>query len=261
MIKGAEETKYIAQVYRVNEPLRWDLDGTVGSRKLFTIVPDVSQGTGLYQRVGDRISPVKMKVSVTYSWDNGFVGHYQPYVRQCLFTNKQIKSADVYNGISVPRISDLHKTIVRDYNDTTTYLTGSVGVDMFNLQKPINSNDWKLHKGSKTFLMTKQDGAYLNPVATTDHTNLQQVQPFGTARVVHKSFTVKCPKTFKYDPGATQPSSFCPLFGQYMGLEGAVDIAGSAANAGLGPYTGSPEKPTNIAILTSVRVELWFKDA
>lgn len=261
----------MAQVFRVNDPLRWDLDGTVGSRKLFNLIPDIAQSAGqssIFTRVGDRISPVRMKVSVIYCWANTFLGHYQPYVRQLCLTSKQYKSPDAWAGISVPRISDIHKTIVRDYNDTTTYLTGSTGVDMFNLIKPLNHNDWTAHKGTKVFHMTKNDGAMLAPGETVASspssvvaTALQQVQPYPGPRTLHKSFTVKCPKYFKYDPGSTQPSSFLPLFGYFMGLEGPVDIADTAARGGLGPYTGSPEVPTNIAITASVRVELWFKDA
>lgn len=258
------ETKYIAKVFRVNQALPWDLDGTVASRKLFSIIPDVTQGVTALTRVGDVISPVKLKVTVVYTWDTEFIGHYQLYVRQMLLTNKTIKTYDDWVTARVPPIpSEQQSLLLKDYNDTNTFPTGDTAVDMMNLYKPINTDAWTLHKGSKIFYMTKNDGRILNPDATTSTATvpaLQQVQPYAGMTVVHKSFNVKLPKKFKYDTAAaTQPTGFLPLFGAYMGLEGTQSIADSKAHYGLGPYDAQ-NVPTTPAVRITVRAELWFKD-
>lgn len=251
------ETKYVATNIFNQTPLATLLNGGSIYTKLTNLIPNIVQGLDGHQRLGDEISPVKMRVHVQYTWSNDLSGSYCLFVRQFHVTHKSIKDNEVYQQTDIPTE---HATLIENGDNTTKFPDGRGGT-WDDCLKPVYKEKWTPHKGSKTFEMQKNWGHMntLRPAASGDATLSNPASSGNRQMVSNHGFSVKLPKTLKYDKGAYLPTNCLPLFGAYFGANTYVDTA-TMFNGGLAPHAPAYLMTIN-PILVTVRTELWYKDA
>lgn len=275
LINRKSETKYRAATIQDNGYVLGNLGGGDSWKYLFPVIPSLAQGDGSAQRVGNSISPLKLKVTVDYFFHrNGFTpllgqsddsvklpGTYR--VRQFSLTSKSIRGCSAWVDSTAAQKTAQQGRML-EVGDGSTATPNSA--ELANLDFKISDENWTKHKGNKTFLMGKQSGSQWT--LTGDSIAPGQVY---TKRV---TFFVKCPKTFKYeDPdngggaGQSYPTNFNSLMGVYAGLVAPSQNA-SIFNSPYTSYDGlmgatsstSPSYPFQPIIRYTVRSELWYKD-
>jgi len=244
----------------VDEPANQDyvrevLNSSDANTRLRTLLPQVSKGTGANQRIGNAITPIKFRVSITYYLDQTNTRGLECHVRQFLLTAKGVK-----NGTQWANYQTEAQSNMLDYGDGTNGFPdyGASKDTWANVSYPLAKETFtKLPKGNKTFKFAKQPGYIQNEGAGDG------LAVFAPNRVVdHKSVvSIKCPK-LKYEEAGvnlTIPTNFCPLWGacgyvitsddnaQYRQLLGAI------SGGGIGV-------PANPIVRYTILSELWFKD-
>lgn len=282
MIARKAETKYRAWDLNTNGYIPGILNGNVGGtwHYLLPVIPPVYQGTGSHQRVGNSITPLKLKVTVEYFFHKNGTSDHIPAsqtevgieparifkVKQYVVNNRRIRSCsgwiDTNNTIKSEEIAKL-----LDAGDGTTSYADSGMANV--LDYPVYKESFTTQKGNgKTFLMCKNNGISGGTGAGG--------QPF-TSAVPYKKcvFYPKLPKTFKYeDVGINQnpagdhyPSNFNCLWGAVAGFIEPQNPL-SVTNGPCLTYEQvmaqttlvTPAYPYQPMIRYNCRLELWFKD-
>jgi len=239
--------------------VRETLNAGDANTRLRTFLPDVYQGTNINQRIGNTITPIKLRLTIRYYVDYTNTRGLECYVRQFMLTSKSVKNPAMW-----PSNGDEQTQQLINLGDGT-YGSATFGVspDTWALaDAPIAAPVFSaLPKGNKTFKFAKQPG-YLQNESAADG-----IPVYAPNRVSdHKSVvTIKCPK-LKYDQddstglnNYTQPTNFCPLFGAcgytITNETNACyrQLLGTISGGGVGV-------PANPIIRYTLFSELWFKD-
>ena len=266
MIKGQQETKYCASEVR-DIQIYGNLDyagagGDVTDKRLYVMLPQLGVGNGPGTRVGNEISPVKVKVSVQYFFVQTPLSGGQsagvatlPHlveVRQVAVAPKAIKRYSDWftSGTSGAQGFKQHLPRLLEKGNGTSVVADSA--NPLNLTYPINNERFTALKGNKRFMLAKNTGLIAQAEQSPNTTMRSQ-------NTLH--FTVKTPKVLKYadENGELYPQNCCPLFGAYAGLvNNATALTYDALQA---PYVSISFGPTNPILYMNYRVEMWYKDA
>lgn len=271
MIKGAEETKYVAMEYKditlfgnLN-PNAVALDGgaDIADKRGFLLLPPVGQGTTASSRIGNFITPVKCRVTVHYYYVNTPVTETQDVnavalaqdvvIRQMVFSPKSIRRWAEY--ATSPTAIHGYKRILPQLLETGDgTLQSANSANIFNLDYPLTNEIVTKHKGCKLIHMKKGSGL---------NNSLAQVNVGNTRTHYTTSFSVKLPKKLKYPDGAEGnfPDNACPILASYGAtIRNSNALTYDQIQAPYLPPTAT-SLPQHPLIQWAYRVELWFKDA
>lgn len=252
IVKGNIETKYVAQTIMLNQPLVYEC-GLFPNNRLRNLIPAITQGMDSYQRIGDKIKPVRMRVHVHYSWDATFVGSSPPVIRQFHVTSKAVKSHEQWTpavaGSATLRLLDGGQGIPeRPSGDGAGNICGQT------FMKPVNKDDFTPHKGCRTFIMQKNSGDW---VQDTKSPNTDAPSSYSSSQLTQEhGFSVKLPKTLNYDSSlGDYPVNALPLFAAHWSYPNELLISNTD------PYSPTTGLPNTNKVHVTVRTELWYKDA
>lgn len=255
VLNAKTETKYTAMSI-TNGYILGNLIGDASWRRLLTVLPPVGQGVTAQSRVGNQITPIKLRVTVQYFFQGngkqdtqalGAVtasGLYE--VRQFSVSPKGIKDANQYtNAVAAA----LQPKLLEVGDGTTASPYTAEGINM--LYK-ISDENWTVNKGNKRFIMGKNNGLI----------NQSAYDPLTTARAqntVH--FSPKLPKKLTYDDNnSVYPTNFNPLWGAHAMMLTNYGTTPSTTYDGLINPILATGQPTNPVLRYNLRAELWFKD-
>ena len=265
VINKTTETKYVSQIIQsVTTPanfgyVREVLSGTDANTRLRHILPNLSQGVGSNQRIGTVITPIKVRVTVRYFFDQPYTNADRINVRQYVVTNKMVKTSPLWETNSQIQQSSM----VEVGNGTNTYPDFGASPNSFlNASRHINKATFTPLKGCKDFVLQKQAG-YVHG-AQTSFADYAYSPYFGAIEHT-EAIRVKCPK-LKYEQfveagqdNYQQPTNFCPLWGAVAWntcteqSKTYRDQQGEISGSGVG-------KPAVPIIRYTIFSEMWFKD-
>jgi len=235
------------------------LNASDANTRLRTILPNVYQGTDIDQRIGNTITPVKLRLTIRYYTDFTNTRALECYVRQFLLTSKSVKNPQIW---AAEGDDETVHMLNRGNGTYTAPVFGASPQTWAEADLPIASPVFStLPKGNKTFKFAKQPGLLQNE-STADG-----IPVYAPNRVTeHKCVvTIKCPKlhyTQESESGLNnyiQPTNFNPLFGACgytITNESAAcyrQLLGTISGGGIGV-------PANPIIRYTLFSELWFKD-
>lgn len=230
VVKRNEETKYRAVIGQQSYIIGQALSTPAGLQKMLA---PVAQGVGDFQRIGEKIQPVKARVDFTFNWTNDNQNNQDVVVNLWIVTIKGYNNYSAYATAPTKQFVRVGDGTNRDLDDPDQPMM---------LQEwahaPLNTDQYTLLKHYR-FRMRKGTGNQAN-----DAPAVGIIAPTGTTagedqRYISYSWT---PPTLNYDDNAVnQPTSHWPLYGCY-----ATNADGSAYGD---------------TLQISSRLHLWFKDA
>jgi len=240
------ETKYVAQDIFLNSYVLGTIDGAYANNRFQCLIPAIGQGVTSESRIGQKLTPVKLRVHVQYYFDNTYGACLDVLLRQSVITLKSWKSnAALTNGVQVSIASKL----IDNGDGTTSAISG--GSDYTQLTYPYVKEMVTKLKGDKIIRLAKNAGFYQQSGLTTG------TDPHESRTgIVRLSFDVNCPPSLIYESNtANFPTNFNPLYA----VTGALVSNGAQYTSALGTISsGTPATPI---VRMSVRTEFWFKDA
>lgn len=203
VVSRAAEDKFVS----VNSVTRHN--STISSPgECYPMVPQVTLGTGDYQRIGDKISGKYLYIKGYIQYDSSVLDLLQTAqslylppstVRVLCLSQKNVKV-----GSAVPTAIDVNH-LIKDNVGTGTAraYTGSV----FDNVAPINKDLFKVHMDKKIKLNFQST----NTVAPATGPGLQTAM-VGNDRTKYFTCRIKCPASMKFDDGnGDWPNSFAPF--------------------------------------------------
>lgn len=229
IVNRKEETKYVASQVQQLVAMGQALVTPAG---LFNCLTPVTQGVGDYQRIGEKISPVKAAIDFSFNWTNEQSNNQDVVVNLWVVIAKGANSRAALPSVPVGQFLNVGNGTNRDPDDGNQPL-------MLN-----QINHFPLNKDQYTglrhyqFRMRRGTGAQANQGPATI------VAPTGTTAKEDQRYiryTWK-PPTLKYNTNADQfPTSHYPVYGYWV-----TNADGSAYGS---------------TFHISTRTHLWFKDA
>lgn len=205
-------------------------NAAIGTGTNYAILPTIAQGTGVGQRLGNKINPRRLVVNV---WVNprNFASSADFVARVFCLESKNLKSALDINSVSMGTLLDYGQA-QGPFDGYPPQLTAGVDRTQF---KVYSDRLIKMNKaqGVGPTLTNLYNGVVVSPTQNTIH---------------HYRFTIKCPKTLEYDGAvATSPVGFAPFLN-----------AGYAILA-----QDAPDTPdiTNLRLQVAWSSTLYFTDA
>lgn len=229
VVARKEETKYVSQQLQQTVAMGQALVTPAG---LFNCLTPVLQGVGDYQRIGERIQPVKARTDFTFHWTNEQSNNQDVIVNLWIVKARGADSRVALPTVPVGTFLNVGNGANRDPDDPNQPLMLSQVQHM-----PLNKDQWVLCKHYR-FRMRRGTGAQANQGPATI------VAPTGTtAKEDFRMISYKWkPPTLKYNTSADQfPTSHYPVYGYYV-----TNADGSAYGD---------------TLHLSTRNHLWFKDA
>lgn len=236
VMKREEETKYVANSYDAALlPLAntWYSQGSLGAAgQWFPALPALAQGTGDYQRVGSKITPVGTSVTMKIGFNPANVDAASIYGVIYYGTSKAVKSWNVTNPIGNQQILEGGDGINYTFNG-----------DRFRLNFPV---DKKLYNMKRiVFRLAKTPGIQNSDIsgATVTGGNYSTANGYQCRNI---KLNIRAPKKITYEDNVdTWPSNFAPVFG-----------------VGFCHADGSTLTVADQNLLTvSSQCHMWFKDA
>nr|WAE43258.1 MAG: capsid protein [Cressdnaviricota sp.] len=233
------------------------LDNTDQQTRMFGILPNVSQGTGGSNRVGDKITPIKLVVHVKYFVAQAYTNSFLAHIRQFFVTQKSFKNIDNLSSINAV----LGTLLANGTGGTTSCQVGSTVENFRQLNYPLSTNFTKLGRGCVNLRIGKQTGspqvqAITNSGEDTNVSTSYGPLPPGVGEEVNVTYTFKLPVLKYTNDNSTQPYNCAPLFGCAACLESDTVTYLSQS----GTIAGQTGYPSNPIIRYVMRSEMWFKD-
>lgn len=243
-VNYGKEIKYVAQQ---DDPttLTLGIATSYASGNLHEMVPQVTQGVGEHQRIGDRITPVRAKVHFTF-WMRNSLSHNVdvPCNVEIILMCLKVKGASNQTALTNFPAGTLLRTGNGNNNDPTGSATNILQVN--NVQ-PVNPDNFTLLRKYRIRLIKNfgvQNWADTSPPvseATEASPNISS-----SHSIVKRTFSWK-PPTLKYDNGtSTLPTNHYPIW-----LAWATTSDGSAL----------PADANGNLCQVGVRYEMYFRDA
>ena len=229
VVNRKEETKYVSQQIQQQVPMGQALVTPAG---LFNCLASVTQGVGDYQRVGEKISPVRAAIDFSFNWTNDQSNNQDVVVNLWIVTAKGANSRVALPTVPVGEFLQVGNGTNRDPDDPNQPLM----LNQIN-HMPLNRDQYTGLKHYR-FRMRRGTGAQANQGPATI------VAPTGTTakedqRYIRYSWK---PPTLKYNGFADVfPTSHYPVYGYWV-----TNADGSAYGD---------------TLHISTKVHLWFKDA
>lgn len=236
VMKREEETKYVANSYDAGlQPLAntWFSNGSLAAAgQWFPALPSLAQGTGDYQRVGSKITPVGCSVTMKIGFNPQNIDANSLYGVIYYGTSKAVKSWNTTNPIGNQQILDGGDGINYTFNGDRFRLNYPIDKKLFNLKRIV-------------FRLTKTPGIQNSDISGASVTGGN----YSTANGLEcRNFklAIRAPKKIMYEDNAdTWPSNFAPVFG-----------------VGFCHADGSPLTVADQSLVTvSSQCHMWFKDA
>jgi len=210
MVTGQLEKKFVSSA--TNSANFNSSISTINDLKAF--VPQISTGTGSWQRLDQRITPLRLTTNWHFAFSDAITRSMNILVTMYCFTKKNIKYVpdmllDVTtNGIQL--LAAGNSGIVQPFNG---YVTES--------DLPFNKDSYTLIKKYQ-FQLCNNVGF---PNGDTTAGNAPNVSPAASHK--HISLSIKCPKQLCYKPGSVvYPDGFAPFW-----AVGYAHIGGQAPDA------------------------------
>ena len=219
---------------------------------MYALIPNIVQGTGTNQRIGNTITPTRFVVHVRYSFDHGFTAAALLHIRQFFCANKATKDVTLWVA-GAGAASQVQQENLIDNGDGTNSAAnfGTSVLNSMSHANPIAHEAWTpLSKGCKTYRIGKAVGLIQQEGTAT-------AAPYapGVPAELNVRWEHKLPK-LKYEQGGQTSTNVCPLFGALAYL---ADSAISYQS-----LTGVPNVPIGTVptpvLRVAVRAELWYKD-
>jgi len=229
VVNRKEETKYVSQQLQQFVAMGQALVTPAG---LFNCLTPVGQGVGDYQRIGEKISPVKACVDFTFNWTNDQSNNQDVVVNLWIVIAKGANSRVALPNVPIGQFLQVGNGTNRDPDDPNQPLMLSQVNHM-----PLNRDQYTQLKHYR-FRMRRGTGAQANQGPATI------VAPTGVAAGEDQKFIRYSwkPPALKYNTNADQfPTSHYPVYGYYV-----TNADGSAYGD---------------TLHISTRTHLWFKDA
>lgn len=228
VVQRSEETKYVAQQLQQVVPMGQALITPAG---FFNCLPSLTVGTGDYQRIGERIQPVRAAVDFSFNWTNDQSNNQDVVVNLWIVKAKGADSRVALPSVPIGQFLQVGNGTNRDPDDPNQPLM----LNQVN-HMPLNRDQYTLCKHYR-FRMRRGTGAQANQGPATI------VAPTGVTAKEDQRFIRYSwkPPTLKYDNLDPFPTSHYPVYGYYV------------QNADGSAYGDT--------LHISSRVHLWFKDA
>jgi len=224
-----EETKYVAQQLQQVVPMTQALVTPAG---FFNCLTPVTQGVGDFQRIGEKIQPVKACVDFSFNWTNEQSNNQDCIVNLWVVIAKGANSRVALPSVPVGEFLNVGNGTNRDPDDGNQPLM----LNQVN-HMPLNRDQYSGLKHYQ-FRMRRGTGAQANqgPATIVAPTGVPASEDQRYIRYTWK------PPTLKYNAAADQfPTSHYPVYGYWV------------TNADGGAYGDT--------LHISTRTHLWFKDA
>lgn len=209
IVSKPAETKYRAKFPAYN-PLAgaaymdsWTAfsSGITGTGEIFYALPPLLQGTDNWQRVGNKVTPKKLQVTLDFcATIHDTTRAVDKTVHVFLLTCKSVKNLDNFSAIPITNL-------LEDGQGGNTSFDGTTPGSFY----PVDKNNFTVLKHI-TFRLVKgfgmpTDSTVNTSVAVTDSV----ISPSGSYRRI--KMNVKTPKTLLYDTHSTSyPTNFAPFF-------------------------------------------------
>lgn len=229
VVAKKEETKYISQQLQQTVAMGQALITPAG---LFNCLTPVTQGVGDFQRIGEKIQPVKAAVDFSFHWTNEQSNNQDVIVNLWIVKAKGADSRAALPSVPVGTFLNVGNGQNRDPDDANQPLMLTQVQHM-----PLNSDQWTKLKHYR-FRMRRGTGAQANqgPATIVAPTGVPASEDFKLIRYTWK------PPALKYNTNADQfPTSHYPVYGYYV-----TNADGSAYGD---------------TLHISTRTHLYFKDA
>lgn len=262
IVKGQEETKYIAEQLLINQALDQAIH-TPGT-DMVSLVPKIAEGDQENQRIGRQVRPVRCRVDIHATFPQTNLG-------STTIPTSQLQANEIYVVLFILRSKRRHNWT--DFSASTDWqrllddgagsaapfgLNSAAGYTGFwfantsLLQYPVNTSEFTVMK-RKVVKLVKNQGQMMDGTPTTSP-NMPQSCWSG-------SFTYKLP-TLKYDDGTDPvrptaepyPTNACVFLA--AGYTPANNLSGYYVNP-----DGSPASALDDALSLTVRNHVWYKDA
>lgn len=229
IVSKKQETKYVAQQLQQSVPMGQALITPAG---FFNCLASLTQGNGDYQRVGDKIQPVRGRVDFSFNWTNDNSNNQDVVVNLWIVLAKGANSRTGINSVPIGEFLKVGNGTNRDPDDANQPLM----LNQIN-HMPLNTDQYTKLKHYR-FRMRRGVGAQANQGPATI------TAPTGTTAKEDQRFISYSwkPPTLSYNlQGDAFPTSHYPVYGYYV------------QNADGSAYGDT--------LHISSRVHLWFKDA
>lgn len=229
VVRSKEETKYVSQQLQQTVAMGQALITPAG---LFNCLTPLTQGVGDYQRIGERIQPVKACVDFSFHWTNEQSNNQDVVVNLWVVLAKGANSRAALPSVPVGQFLNVGNGTNRDPDDGNQPLM----LTQIN-HMPLNKDQYTQLRHYR-FRMRRGTGAQANqgPATIVAPTGVPAKEDMKFIRYTWK------PPTLKYNTNADQfPTSHYPVYGYYC-----TNADGSAYGD---------------TLHISTRNHLWFKDA
>lgn len=229
VVAKKKETKYVASQVQQTVAMGQALITPAG---FFNCLTPVTQGVQEFQRVGDKIQPVKAMVDFSFYWTNEQSNNQDVVVNLWIVTAKGANSRVALPSVPVGELLKVGNGTNRDPDD------GNQPLQLTQINHmPLNTDQYTLCKHYR-FRMRRGTGAQANQGPATI------IAPTGTTAgedMKYIRYSWK-PPALNYNGNADQfPTSHYPVYGYYV-----TNADGSAYGD---------------TLHISSRTHLWFKDA
>lgn len=265
-IANAAETKYVRAILQQDAPLLGYVSPSAANAKFQVLLPELVQGTSNFTRLGNTVTPVKLRATYYYffaapvdgSSRVNLPGAYK--VRQYITTSKSSKSQVSWTANATT------ETVKYIDNGDGTYAIpqpGTSGAPGFSygymqLALPSNKDAFTDLPGCKVLDLVKNCGNFAQaPAFPAAATNLGTDPYTGVATNASRIevIDIKCPAKLTFTSGNNYPDNFAPL-GAAAGS--ILSEGANSYSALLGTVTGGV--PANPVIRYTLQVEMWYKD-
>lgn len=160
------------------------------------IMPAIAQGTGVGQRIGNKINPKRLTVDFWVCPAN-LTSSVDMIARMVILESKNIRDGAAATAVGLTEVLNFGQA-QGSFNGYTSHL-----------KAPLNTNLFKVHS-DKLIKFNKAEGN--GPTLSNAYTG-NVVAPTSSNNLVHYRVNIKLPKTFTYkDAGDIFPEGFCPFF-------------------------------------------------
>lgn len=224
-----EETKYVAE--DIQKAALIDTNIVIPT-DLVSALPNLGQGVGSFQRVGQQVSEVRGKTHFSMSLPYNYAPSSNWVVRIYMLTSKQIKSFNQRGSLAVNTLLDNGDGTTIDWDPGTTQVVTLS-------QRPLARENFT--GKFREFRFAKNSGALNNDASTPPPA------PNGAHYATSHQFTWEWKHKGKvlYDEAGNLPTNYNPMF---------ILVSYPVDNY---PVTVGPP---NCPVLMTIRTEMYYKD-
>jgi len=208
VVAPAEEVKYIAKQW--NNQVILSTLSTAGGANLYPMLPDVQQGVGANNRLGNTLNPKGIRTHFAMYFPDATLNTANVYIRLLCISSREVKDYNIVGSLAGGNLFLDGAGGAKDIPTGTTYAD--------NLQSnqflPVNKKAWIVHH-DKIFHFAKNYG-YTNDDATAgrDPTSFPPTYHRATFDTPHSG-------ALKYDSNSDlQANNFAPFWCAYQWTDG-----------------------------------------